>query len=62
MNSIRITESDNVAVALHPIAAGEAVDAVGGALKASEDIPQGHKVALKPIEEGEAIIKYGFSI
>ena len=62
MNSIRITESDNVAVALHPIAAGEAVDAVGGALKASEDIPQGHKVALTPIEEGEAVIKYGFPI
>ena len=62
MNSIKITEMDNVAVALHPIAAGEAVDAAGGALKAAQDIPQGHKVALRAIASGEDIMKYGFSI
>ncbi len=62
MNSIRITDQDNVAVALHPIACGEALDAVGGTVKAVEDIPQGHKAALKDICEGEAIIKYGFPI
>jgi (2R)-sulfolactate sulfo-lyase subunit alpha len=31
-------------------------------LKAVDDIPLGHKVALKEIENGDAIIKYGHDI
>lgn len=62
MKTIRISELDNVAVALHPIAAGEEITAGGISVKALEDIPQGHKIALRPIEKGENIIKYGFPI
>ncbi len=61
---IRIRESDMVAVALRPIQAGESVP-VGGAdfsLTVSEDIPMGHKAALRDIAKGEKVIKYGFPI
>lgn len=55
---IRITPSDNVAVALHPIAAG--TDFMGTV--ARTDIPQGHKMALCDIQPGAQVVKYGFSI
>ncbi len=56
---IRIHDEDNVAVALRPIALGEHLT-VG--TETQEEIPQGHKFALKPITKGEAVMKYGFSI
>ena len=31
-------------------------------LKASNDIPIGHKVALKPLKQGDTVIKYGEDI
>jgi (2R)-sulfolactate sulfo-lyase subunit alpha len=31
-------------------------------LEARQDIPIGHKVALKPIKEGDTVIKYGEDI
>ena len=59
---IRITEKDNVAVALHPVHAGETLDADGVSVTAREDVPQGHKIALAPIRTGEAVVKYGCAI
>ncbi len=32
------------------------------AVKAADDIPLGHKVALKDIKQGETILKYGHDI
>ena len=59
MNSfIKINEGDNVAVALRPIEAGEVFNGVA----AAEPIPQGHKMALKPIAENEMVMKYGLPI
>lgn len=55
---IQIHEKDNVAVALHPIEAGTEFKGV----TASQDIPQGHKMALKPIANGEMVVKYGLYI
>lgn len=55
---IQIHAEDNVAVALSPLAKGEAV----AGIVTAEEIPQGHKVALKAIAEGENIVKYGFPI
>lgn len=55
---IIINEKDNVAVALHEIKKNEEHDGV----IFLNDIPFGHKVALKDIAKGENIIKYGFPI
>ena len=60
---IVINEKDNVATALEPLKAGAKVSAeVQGRaeeIKLLSDIPMGHKFALKDMEEGEAVIKYG---
>lgn len=55
---IIIHETDNVAVVLRPFNKGEVVAGV----TLMEDIPQAHKVALKPIKSGEDVIKYGCPI
>lgn len=59
---IQIHPQDNVLVALHPIAAGETVQAGGLTITAAEAIPQGHKLAVRPIAAGENVVKYGFPI
>ena len=55
---IRIHPKDNVAVALHTIEPGTVFEGV----TAQTQIPQGHKMALFPLNEGEQVVKYGFSI
>jgi altronate hydrolase len=59
---IRINEKDNVAVALCPLQKGETLSFAGASLRAIDDIPGGHKIALENIEAGEKVIKYGFPI
>ena len=59
---IRITERDNVAVALHAASKGETLKAGDAVVTVREDIPQGHKIALVPLAAGEAVVKYGFPI
>ena len=59
-----IHEKDNVAVALRDLAAGEKVasGSDGTMLTVSEPVPASHKLALRDIEKGGAIIKYGETI
>ena len=61
---IKINAADSVAVALRALNAGEKIPVSGAdfSLEISEEIPMGHKVALKDIKAGEPIIKYGFPI
>lgn len=59
---IKINKDDNVAVALKPIAKGTTVNVAGTQVTMLEDIPQGHKFAIKPVKKGDAVIKYGFRI
>ena len=59
---VKIHENDNVAVALRPLAMGGALDVAGAKVSLLEDIPQGHKFALRPIKAGEEVVKYGFRI
>ena len=61
-NILQIAKKDNVAVAIRPIDAGMVLKTVYGEIAAREDIPQGHKIALTSIPEGENVIKYGFPI
>lgn len=55
---IHIHPADNVAVALKPIPAGT----VYAGVTARTDIPQGHKMALTALAQGEPVVKYGFPI
>ena len=59
---IKINSADNVAVAVHPLSAGETVEVDGLRLTLSEDIPAGHKFALENLGTGDNVIKYGFPI
>jgi altronate hydrolase len=60
--TIRIHDSDSVAVALRPLIAGEQVSCEEGALSLVDSIPQGHKFALRDHAPGDAVIKYGAPI
>ena len=59
---VRITPRDLVAVALKPLKAGETVSYGDGEITLKDDLPMGHKAALRDIRKGEAVIKYGFPI
>jgi len=61
---IIINNNDNVATALKDLKKGEIIYINGHDLnlKPREDIRFGHKVAIKEINAGEEIIKYGESI
>jgi hypothetical protein len=57
--AIVINAADNVATVLEPIAAGQALTAGGFTITAAQPIPRGHKIALRNIDSGESIVKYG---
>jgi altronate dehydratase small subunit len=61
--AIVIHERDNVATALESLHAGVniSVDVHGRSeeIQPVSDIPMGHKFALKDLEKGDAVIKYG---
>lgn len=59
---LRINPADNVAVAIDPLAAGEHLSIDGMEIILNEEIPAGHKFALKDFTEGEHVIKYGYPI
>lgn len=60
---IVINEKDNVAVALKPLNAGTTVfvELQGRVekIKLLSDIPMGHKLAMRDMDEAEPVIKYG---
>ncbi|MFE9274574.1 UxaA family hydrolase [Paenibacillus glucanolyticus] len=57
---------DDVGIALRPLTAGEhAIGLLNGkehAIELTEDVPKGHKVALRMIEPGSHVYKFGYSI
>jgi altronate dehydratase small subunit len=63
--AIQIDEKDNVATTTSEVDVGEALEVIspdGRVIlkpKVVEPIPFGHKLAIKSIEKGEGIIKYG---
>jgi altronate hydrolase len=60
--AMRIDDRDSVAVALHPIAAGDRIDVAGESVIALQDIPAGHKIALADLEPDQQVTKYGVPI
>lgn len=59
---LKINPADNVAVAIVTLPAGEKLTVDGTEITLSEEVPAGHKFALKDFAEGENVIKYGYPI
>ncbi len=57
-----IDPADDVAVALTPVPAGAALDVAGRTIAALDDVPAGHKLAIRPVAAGQLVIKYGSPI
>ena len=61
--AIALTEKDNVATMIDKAKKGEDVEVTIGRRKivitAEDEIPFGHKIALKEIKKGQKVIKYG---
>lgn len=60
-----IDTADNVATALSALEPGEITltgDTARPSVRAAQEIPMGHKLALRDIAPGEEIIKYGVVI
>lgn len=57
-DTVRIAEEDNVLVALRNLRRDSRVDGI----LILEDVPAGHKLAARPILDGETVIKYGYPI
>ena len=65
MFALSIHADDNVATALDDFTAGNVSilgDAPPASLKAVESIRSGHKIALRPIAAGQAVVKFGVTI
>jgi altronate hydrolase len=59
---IHITDVDDVAVAVRALVPGERLDVDGETIVVGAEIPAGHKVAIRDIDAGETIRKYGVPI
>ncbi|BFM45500.1 altronate dehydratase family protein [Flavobacterium sp. CFS9] len=56
---IKVHPTDNVAVALVNLSAGEVIDFEGSAVRVESDVKMKHKIAMVPFNEGDRIIMYG---
>ena len=61
-SALRLDQADDVAVALRPLVPGETIAAGDATVTTRDSIPQGHKVALRDLETGAAVRKYGLPI
>ena len=59
---LKINPADNVVVAIQPQSAGAVITVDGKKITVLEDVPAGHKIAIRDLAEGENVIKYGFPI
>ena len=59
---LKIHYNDNVFIAIDPLKKNELINVNGLNVKILEDIPGGHKIALKNIGGNENILKYGHVI
>ncbi len=59
---LRVTSTDNVAMATATLSSGESIVIDGQSIVLSQDLLTGHKLALVPIAAGQKVIKYGLPI
>ncbi len=60
--ALQLALSDNIAVALRPLAAGEQLQVDGATLTVAEPIARGHKLATAAIPAGGVVRKFGMPI
>ena len=58
----KIEKEDNVAIVLQDYRAGDQVEIDGEAVTLNQDIPMGHKFALRDMKAGDPFIKYALTI
>jgi galactarate dehydratase len=56
---IQVNPADNVAIPVQAVPKGTTLS---DGLITRDDIPQGHKIALRDLKKGEAVIRYGVSL
>ncbi|KAA6351108.1 Altronate dehydratase [termite gut metagenome] len=59
---VQLNGDDNVIVALLPFHKDDVLKLGETMITILNDIPSGHKIAVKDIRKRESVIKYGFSI
>jgi len=59
---LKINPADNVVVAVEHLSVGQSVCVDGQIIEVLEDVPAGHKLALKDFAEKDNVIKYGYPI
>jgi altronate hydrolase len=60
---LRVSERDQVVIALRAFTAGETIVLEDGTqLSLTEDVPAGHKILTRPVAEGDDVLKFGYSI
>ena len=57
--ALHMAADDNVVTAIEDLDAGASLPYDGERVELTEDVPFGHKVALVPLEPGDAVVKYG---
>ncbi len=66
INSFLLHPGDDVAVVTRPILKGEDVrylfNGKEAAVRAKDDIPVYHKIAVKDVQKGDSVLKYGEAI
>ena len=60
--AVKIHPADDVAVAVQALTAGDELVVEGERVVLADDVPTGHKLALRPLARGQTIVKYGFPI
>ena len=61
-SAIQLHSTDNVAVARVPLTPESVLRIEGETVRVREHVPAGHKIALRPIAEGEIVRRYGQNI
>lgn len=62
MDFLKIAKQDNVIVALKDFSKGDTIHLDNDTITLQEPIVSGHKIAISPIQTGDAVIKYGAPI
>lgn len=58
-SAIHLHALDNIAVARVPLSAGQTIRVDDKEVTARQEIPAGHKIAIRPIAAGEHVVRYG---